>query len=556
MKSRKSKDLIYFTIGLVVIVLINIIGSNYFFRIDLTEENRYTMSDATVRMLENLEEEVFIEVYLDGDLPSGFKRLQKSVREQLETFRAYGGDKIQFRFYDPASIKDAKKRNQFYLDLGQKGIQVTNVFANENGKKVEKLILPGALITYGKEEAAVMLLNGNRSNDPQEILNQSIENVEFELASAIANVTRKERKKIGLIAGHEELEELDIADLVNELSKKYGLYNIDLEKRDDLKGYDAIIINQPKSPYSDEEKYKIDQFIMNGGKALFFIDEIRISMDSIGAEGTYAFTYNHNLGDLLFKYGVRVNSNLIQDLSSGKYPMVVGNFGDQPQIQLMPWPFFPLINKFGESPVVKNLDMVYTRFVSSLDTVKATGVVKTPLLFTSVYSRILNTPVRVNFNDLRKEMNPDYFTKGSIPVAYMLEGEFSSLYKNRILPPFAKKNQFKEQSVFTKILICSDGDLLRNEINYRTNQPYPLGFDPFMQRNFANKEFIVNSLEYMLDEEGLISARRKEVILRPLDKVKIQEEKLKWQIINLVSPVILIIILGSIRQYFRKRKYQ
>lgn len=556
MKSRKSKDLIYFTIGLVVIVLINIISSNYFFRIDLTEENRYTMSDATVRMLENLEEEVFIEVYLDGDLPSGFKRLQKSVREQLETFRAYGGDKIQFRFYDPASIKDAKKRNQFYLDLGQKGIQVTNVFANENGKKVEKLILPGALITYGKQEAAIMLLNGNRSNDPQEILNQSIENVEFEMASAIANVTRKERKKIGLITGHEELNELDIADLINELSKKYGLYNIDLEKRDDIKGYDAIIINQPKSPYSDEEKYKIDQFIMNGGKALFFIDEIRISMDSIGAEGTYAFTYNHNLSDLLFKYGVRVNSNLIQDLSSGKYPMVVGNFGDQPQIQLMPWPFFPLINKFGESPVVKNLDMVYTRFASSLDTVKATGVVKTPLLFTSVYSRVLNTPVSVNFNDLRKEMNPDYFNKGSIPVAYMLEGEFSSLYKNRILPPFAKKNQFKEQSVFTKILICSDGDLLRNEINYRTNQPYPLGFDPFMQRNFANKEFIVNSLEYMLDEEGLISARRKEVVLRPLDKVKIQEEKLKWQIINLVSPMILIIILGSIRQYFRKRKYQ
>jgi gliding-associated putative ABC transporter substrate-binding component GldG len=279
-------------------------------------------------------------------------------------------------------------------------------------------------------------------------------------------------------------------------------------------------------------------------------------MDSIGDQGTYAFTYNHNLGDLLFRYGVRVNPNLVQDLSAGQIPVVVGNFGDKPQIQPMPWPFFPLVNTFGDHPVVKNMDMVYTRFVSSIDTVKATGVSKIPLLMTSMYTRTLTTPVRVNFNDMRREMNPNFFNQGPSTVAYLLEGKFPSIYKNRILPAFASKSEFKETSKPTKILVCSDGDLMRSEINFKTKEPYPLGFDPFMKRNFANKEFVVNTLEYLLDEDGLISARRKEVVLRPLDKVKIQEEKFNWQIINLVVPIVLVIIFGLVRHFLRKKKYQ
>jgi gliding-associated putative ABC transporter substrate-binding component GldG len=222
----------------------------------------------------------------------------------------------------------------------------------------------------------------------------------------------------------------------------------------------------------------------------------------------------------------------------------------------MPWPFFPLINNFGNHPVVKNLDMVYTRFVSGIDTVKATGVHKIPLLMTSPYSRVLTTPVRVNFNDLRREMSPKFFNQGPVAVAYLLEGTFSSLYKNRILPPFANPKEFRETSKPTKIFVAADGDLLRSELDYKNKQPYPLGFDPFMQRSFANKTFILNTLEYLLDEHGLISAKRKEVILRPLDKVRLQEEKLKWQLINLVVPVVLVLIFAVIRQYLRKKRYQ
>jgi ABC-2 type transport system permease protein len=557
MKSRKFSDITYFLVGIAVIILINIVVSNFFFRLDLTEEKRYTMSESTISMLEGLKEEVSIEVYLEGDLPSGLKRLQSAVRQQLEAFRAYGGDNIHYNFFDPTSIKDVKKRNQFYLDIGQKGIQVTNVFANEDGKKVEKLILPGAIVTFKERQIPIMLLSGNRSSkDPQEILNQSIENVEFELASAIATVTQTNKKRLGIITGHDELDGIELGDIINELTKRYDLFKVDLQNKEKLAGYDAVIINQPKVAYSDADKYKIDQYIMNGGKALFFLDEIRISMDSIGAQGTYAFTYNHNLGDLLFRYGVRVNANLIQDLSAGQFPMVVGNYGDKPQIQLMPWPFFPLINNFGNHPVVKNLDMVYTRFVSGIDTVKAVGVNKIPLLMTSPYSRVLTTPVRVNFNDLRREMSPKFFNQGPVAVAYLLEGNFSSLYKNRILPTFANPKEFKETSKPTKIFVAADGDLLRSELDFKNKQPYPLGFDPFMQRSFANKTFILNALEYMLDEHGLIAAKRKEVILRPLDKVRLQEEKLNWQLINLVLPVLLVIIFAVIRQYLRKKRYQ
>lgn len=555
-RNRKLEDLLKFGIGIAAIILLNILAGKTFYRFDLTEEKRYSISDATKRMLENLEDVVYVDVYLEGgDFPAGFKRLQRSIKETLDEFRVYAGDNLQYNFIDPAQATSAKARNEFFMELANKGIQPTNLFATENGKKTEKMIFPGAIVAYGGKESGVMLLKGNKVASPEEILNQSIENVEYELASAIRKMSNTERKKVALIKGYGQLDSIHIAGVNNALLEQYDVYKVDLSKKEQIGNYDAAIFIKPQERFSETDKYKIDQYIMNGGKALFFVDALRVNMDSAGNTGTFAMPYDLNLDDQLFRYGVRISKDYVLDLNSGAYPVVTGNMGTQPQIQLLPWPFFPVLNNYSRHPVVKNMDAVYARFISSIDTVKAEGVKKTPLIFTSAYSKKVASPVKVSFNDLRKDINPDHFNAGALPVAYLLEGRFNSLYKNRILPEGVNKDHYQEKSVETKVLVVSDGDFLKNEINFKNGQPFPLGYEPFMQQNFANEEFLLNILSYMIDEHGLITSRAKEVMIRPLDKIKIKEQKLKWQVINMVLPVVLIIIYGLVRYFLRRKKY-
>lgn len=554
-KSRKKAAFIRFGFALAAIVLLNVIAERHFFRIDLTEEKRFTITDATKNTLRNLDGVVHIDVYLEGDFPSGFKRLQNAIRERLEEFRVYGGRNIRYRFIDPSHQgTDAKTRGEFYLSLVDKGIQPTNLFATEDGKKIEKLIFPGATVSYGGKETSVMLLKGNQGASPEERLNQSIEGIEYEMIAAIRKLSVTNRKKIALIKGHGELDSLSIAGLSNALLENYDLFHVNLPTKENLNDYDAIVVAKPDTVFSEQDKYKIDQFIMGGGKAMFFIDMMRVSMDSAGGDGTYAFPKMLNLEDLLFRYGVRINNNLLQDLNAGAHPVVTGFMGDQPQIRVLPWPFYPIINHFGEHPTVKNLDAVYTRFVSSIDTVKADGIKKTPLLFTSKYARALAAPVRVNLNDLR-DVVPENFQNGPYPVAYLLEGAFTSLYKNRMLPAAVNKDLFREAGEESKILVIADGDFVKNEVNPQNGAPYELGYDLYMQVAFANKDLLMNTMSYFLDDAGIIAARSKEIKIRPLDKLKLQNEKLKWQLINLVLPIVAIILYGLGRYYYRKQKY-
>ncbi len=553
--NKKWEHLLKFGIAAVGLVLLNVIAGSFFFRIDLTEEKRYTITDATKETLENLEDVVYVEVYLEGSFPSGFKRLQNAVRETLEEFRMYGGGNIQYEFIDPSQAASKEAQNEFYINLAEKGIQPTNLFATEDGKKIEKLIFPGAIISYGGEEAAVMLLKGNQAATPEERLNQSIEGVEYELISAIKKLAKVSTRKIALIKGHGELDSLDVAGMTNSLLEFYEVFHVNLPEKPDLKDYDAIIVAKPDTLFSEADKYKIDQFVMGGGKAMFFIESMRVNMDSAGNEGTLAFPYQLNLEDLLFKYGVRVNNNLIQDLNSGAHPVVTGFMGDQPQIRVLPWPYYPIINHFGEHPIVKNLDAVYTRFVSTIDTVKADGIQKTPVFYTSQYSRILAAPVLVSLNSMRKDVVPENFTKGPLPVAYLLSGSFTSLYKNRIVPAPFDKSEFIEQGAESKILVVADGDFVRNEINFQNGSPHKLGYDPYMNVTFANEDLLLNAMSYLLEGEGIITARAKEVKIRPLDKLRVENEELKWQLINLVLPVIVIILYGLARYYYRRAKY-
>lgn len=555
LQSRRLGDFLKLGIAVLLILNVYMILSRYTWRIDLTEEKRFTISDATINLLKSLNDVVYIDVYLQGDFPPGFQRLQKAIRHTLNEFRVYAGDNIQYRFIDPVKGKGENAQQDMIRFLGTKGIQPTNLFATENGKKTEKLIFPGAIISYGGEERGVMLLKGNKTASAQERLNQSIEGVEYELATAIEKLVNINRKRIAMIHGHGELDSEDIASINSTLLETYDVFNVNLSDKQSLEAYDAIIVAKPLSPYSRNDIYKIDQFLMHGGKAIFMIDMLEVNVDSISSEGTIGYPVKTNLDNLFFKYGVRINKDFLLDLNSGGFPVVTGNMGANPQIQILPWPFYPIINEFANHPIVKNMDAVYLRFTSSIDTVKADGVSKIPLMFSSPYTKTASAPVRVSLNDLRKQMVPEIFNEGSKPVAYLLQGEFTSVYKNRFLPDGTDKKTFLEKSAPTSIVVCSDGDVIRNEINKKTGVPYELGYDPYLQAEFANKDFIMNSLAYLFDKDGLILSRTKEIRVRPLDKVKIEAEKLKWQLINLIFPVVLLIIYGIARYYIRKKKF-
>lgn len=553
--SKKLGDLLKLANGIAIVVLINLLASVYYFRIDLTEEKRFSIKKPTKELLRDLDDKVYIEVYLDGELNASFRRLQKSIRETLEEFRIYSDNKIQFVFTDPSTAMSQKARNEFMQELAQKGITPTNVVDPKGGQVTEKIIFPGALISYGGFETGVTFLKGNKALTAEEKINQSIEGVEYALANAIKNMMSTERKKIGFVTGHGELDSLAVASFNNSLLESYDLFEVDFAKNKLLDRYDALIIAKPTKSFSQVDKFKLDQYIMHGGKVLFLIDKLEANMDSASIPGYAAFPYELNLDDQLFKYGIRLNMDLVQDRSAGPYPVVTGEVDGKPQIQLMDWPFFPLINRFAAHPVTRNLDAIVTKFVSTIDTVKAPGVRKTPLLFTSQYSRTVSAPVQVNINDLRNNLTAGDFTKSFIPVGYLLEGKFTSVFKNRFLPDGADASSFVGEGVETKLIVIADGDLARNDVNPRTGQPQQLGFDPFLRYNFANTEFLMNAMAYLVQEDGIIEARTKEVKIRPLDKEKTRTEKLKWQVINIALPLFILILYGIVRLNLRKRKY-
>jgi len=554
-ESEITGDSLFVLNGIALVILFNTLASFYFFRIDLTEEKRYSIKPQTKELLRHLDDEVFVEVFLEGDLNPGFKRFQKSIKETLEEFRIYSNNKVKSIFTNPSQAQGQKARNEFMNELASKGIQPMNVIENQNGQRVEKFVFPGAVVSYNGFEQGVMLLKGNKAQNAQEVLNESIEGTEFELANAIYKLSNNNRKKIGMLHGHDELEGASIASFNNALLEQYDVFDINLSQSKKVNDYQLLIIAKPKKEFSASDKYKLDQYVMRGGKILFLVDRLEASMDSASREDYFAFPYNLNLDDQLFKYGLRINMDLIEDRVSGKYPIVVGNAGNRPQIMQLDWPFFPLINQYAQHPITRNMDAVMTKFVSNIDTVKAVGVKKTPLLFSSPYTRKVTAPVKVSVDDLRRQLNEGNFNDGKMAIGYLLEGNFTSLYKNRFAPDSVDASDFLEKSLPTKIIVIADGDIVRNDVNQRDGKPQALGFDPFMQYTFANQDLLLNMIAYLTDENGLINTRNKEVKIRPLDKEKIKDEKVFWQTIDIVSPLVVLVIFGIGRAYVWRMKY-
>ncbi|MEH0153975.1 gliding motility-associated ABC transporter substrate-binding protein GldG [Limibacter armeniacum] len=556
MRQRKWEDILTFSAIVLAAILLNIYAGKFFFRWDLTEEKRYSIAPATEQMLSTLQDVVYIEVYLEGDLNAEFKRLQESVRETLEEFQVRSGGMVEFKFVDPNEAVNPQGRQRFYQQLAAKGIPQTNLFdVTPEGEKIQKVIFPGALVTFRGKEKGILLLKGNKAMSPQEQINQSLEGVEYELASAVQQLSEDEKKRIAFIQGHQELTPQETIDLGTTLNESYLLDYTTLDNPQ-LDAYDALILAQPKTRFSDTDKFYLDQYIMKGGNAMMLMDRIQMNTDSIPMGGTYGFAYDLNIEDLIFRYGIRLNTDLLQDQQVGLLEVVTGNFGNQPNVRPLPWPYYIYLNNFSEHPVVRNMDVVYGKFISSLDTVKADGVKKTPLIFTSQYSRVRNMPGMVTLDEMQDVKNREQFNQPNIPVAYLLEGQFKSLYANRYVPKGARPQEVVKQSKPAKLIVVGDGDIIRNELDRQTGRVIPIDFDKYRQETLSNKEFILNALSYLTDEDGLINARNKRVTLRPLDQFKLREEKLFWQVLNIAGPVVLVLLFGVLRYYWRKRKYE
>ncbi|WP_066510352.1 gliding motility-associated ABC transporter substrate-binding protein GldG [Rufibacter sp. DG15C] len=553
-ESRRRQDWTFFLVAVGLLLVLNFVASRYFFRVDLTEDQRYTISDQTKSLLGNLKEPVQVTVYLEGEFPAGFRRLQNSTREMLEEFRLYSDGKLDYNFVDPSANTNEEARNQFYMQLVQQGLQPTNLFAQEGDKKVEKIVFPGAIVAGAGKQTAATLLKGNQAAPPDERLNQSIEGLEYELASAVRKVAAASSGRIGVLQGHGELWVPKAADFLGTLSEYYTVNRVELSQVPDLHSFNLVVMMKPTQPYSEQDKYKLDQFVMRGGKILFLLDGVRAELDSIRNEGMLALPNDVNLQDLLFKYGARVNPDLVQDLNASFLPMVTGYMGNQPQTQLVPWRYYPLVNNFSQSPITRNLDAVQTKFVSSIDTVKAVGIKKTPLLWSSQYSRKRPAPVSLSLNDPRIDRDPKLFKEQAVPMGYLLEGSFKSLWTNR-QPPAGTTIPFVGTSKPTKLVVFSDGDLGANEVDPKNGRPMELGYDRFTRLRYANKELLKNTVDYLLDEKGLIELRGKEIKLRPLDKAKLRDERTKWQTLNLGIPLVLLLLFGVFKFWARKRKY-
>lgn len=527
------------------------------FRVDLTEEKRYSLHPASLEVLENLPEAIEIDILLTGKLPGGMRRLQRSIEETVRTFNAYSKYKITYSYLDPLTTP-AESREDFIVELSEYGINPTNLFVTEDGGQKSQMIFPGVLVRSEEYETGVLLLKGEKGMSPDQILNQSVENLEFELISAIRKLVRKQQNAIGILMGNGELDEDDGFGIVEALIDDYEVYKVPLDqakKIQDLDPFQVLIVAGPRDAYDEREIYLLDQYLMKGGKLIFLIDAVAYDLQEAGGNGTVAMPFESGLDQLLFRYGIRVNKDLIQDLNFGYHPVMAGNFGDQEQMVPLPWPFYVAAGRMASHPITKGLDQVMFRFVSSMDTVKATGVTKTPLIFGSDFGKKLNAPVRMAFEDMAEGPDVESFKDKQLPLLYLLEGEFTSLFKNRFLPEGMDKASFLESGTEGAVLVAGSGNLFKSNKNVLSGDPIPLGLDPVQGVQYANRLLLQNSIAYLLEPEGIIASRTKQFQIRPLNKVSVRDEKVKWQIINILAPVLLFCLIGIVWIRLRKSKF-
>jgi ABC-2 type transport system permease protein len=563
-KQIRNQHILQFLIILLLIVVINFLGSFWNVRWDVTEDKRHSLSETTTDMLKELDDVMYIKVYLDGnELPIGFRQLKRSVRELLDDYRRYS-HLVEYEFVDLSKEKDIDTRYEIYNQLQEKGLEPTQLEERNSASYKEQVIFPSALIRYKEAEFPVNFLENERGSSTASQINKSIARLEQHFTNAMMKLTNPEIKKVAFLEGYDELDEYQTMDAMIALSDYYQIERLNINGvLGALDEYEAIVIAKPNSRVSEKDKFIIDQYIMNGGKALWLVEWMQMDMDSLTDQySSMALMRDINLDDLLFNYGVRINPDLVQDLNCLSIPVAVNSKDGKPQFEPRAWYFFPALLTENSHIINRNISVLRTQFASSIDSVNPDmRVTKTPILRTSEFSRALSVPVNVSLGIVRNPPDPRSFNQGEKTVAMLLEGEFPSNFDMRIPPEIAVDEDidFKTVSVPTKQIVVSDGDVIRNFVRKEGNRhiPFQLGEDKYYQNQFTpgNKEFILNSMNYLCGDEALIELRMRELKLRTLDRTKVMNKGLFWAVFNSVVPIILIILFGLIVFFVRKQKY-
>ena len=571
MKASKKKNIIRFFINFALIVLVAIIGSLTFVRWDLTEEKRYSLTPASIELLNNLDSKVLVKVYLKGDYPADFKRLENATRELLIELRSYSSSNVEYQFINPSENPNKKQREKIYGDLVGAGLMYTNLPIETSDGIQEKIIFPGALVSQGEKTYPVQLLKSKERVPNAQMINNSINNLEFEIISAIRKLQLNKKQQIAILEGNGELSGIEIEDMVQSLLEFYSVSPVEIKGNInafssiiDNKGYrqnnfDLLIVAKPTQRYSDKDRFIIDQFIMRGGKVVWMIDAVIASMDSLkNNQQTIGLPLELNIYDMLFTYGVRVNKNLLLDKTCAPIWLNVGNFGDRPNMKMFPWYFDPILIPQGGHPIISNIDPVLTRFTSSIDAVGDSSIHKIPLLQTSELTKIYTAPARINLGIINAPLDFRVNNKPFQTVAMLLQGKFESHFKYSLPSVIADADEidFKGDSPENQMLIISDGDLMRNPVNSANNRFFPLGYEKNAGRIiYGNKAFLHNAINFLLDDKSLISIRSKSISLRKLNSDKILKEYRFWQVLNLVLPILIIVVLGVVLNLGRKKYF-
>lgn len=553
MKFLKKYSLL---IGCLIVLLLNFLSANLFFRIDLTSDKRHSVSQPTKQLMAGLNEEVEVTIYLDGDMNSGFLRLKRSVAELLDELSIYAPEGITYSFTNPTSLPQEEQKQLMQL-FAENGISPTTIYErNRDGKSVQRLLFPWLKISYGDKQQWVSLLKNIKGNSGEENLNISIESLEFQLTDALRLLTQKEIQKIAFIEGHGELSDYNTWDISLALSRYFqidrGVLGTDASVLDD---YKAIIIAAPTQPFSEKDKYIIDQYIMRGGRVLWLIDGVRLDENSLSTTGmSPTIPMDVNLTDMLFRYGVRVNPMIVQDQQCLLVPVNVASSGEPAHFEPMPWYFAPLLLTSPNHPVSRNLPQVTGTFVSCLDMVgQNDNLRRDVLLATSNATHIISAPAAINVEEI--ELTPDYFNLAYVPVAVALDGVFPSLFAHRLMPQNITNAPAKlKESVPTKQIVMASGSFISNDI--QDGQPLPVGYDRYTQTQFGNRDFFVNALLYLTDDQGWINLRNKQLKIRLINKNIATNARLPLQLVNVGMPLLLLAIFGVVFLWMRRRVYR
>lgn len=545
-----------FMFGLVVIF---IVSANFLLRFDLTSDKRFSVSGLSTQIVSGFENPVEIELYLEGELEPGLKKIQTEIVEKIAVLNAYSSKPIRVRIFDPYTISNTEKQDKFIGDLVTKGVTPVSLRRTTDKGVVTKYIFPGAVIRYKNREIAVNFLKNNQDVSYEINFNHSMETVEFELVNAFQKLMRTKKSTVGFLQGHGEANQYEVSDLAGAISSDFI---IELVTVDDLekKSVDILVIANPREVFEEKSKFIIDQYIMKGGKVVWLIDPVRVSLDSLSSGyQTFSFPRDLNLGDQLFRYGVRLNYDLLQDVNCIRLRVNTAAAGNPEKWTLHPWYYSPLLTPNDNHPISRNLNWVMGEFVSSIDTVSGNkNIQKEVILATSRNARKVKAPSSVSLQNINNPPASELFTQSHIPVGVILEGEFTSAYKNRMVENYGfSSSSVIAESKFTKMVVIADGGIITNKVKYSTNPPQieKLGYDRVSQRTFGNKEFLMNTIFYLNDNHGIMQLRGRTLKMRLLDKVVIREEKAFWQWLNVLLPLLLVALFGTVYNVVRRYRY-